>query len=155
MNSEEAKPNVVLKRSDHVKRVSAFLIVAMVVLAGFLYFKSKQSSSLPKIDDGLESCSVKKEGNSLVQSPGIYKGIIQTINFNANNTEADIQLISAVGKQTHTFTVKAEKGLAVFNFKTNKDLLLTNLKIGQNITLTSSCATNPSEEFKITQVAVN
>lgn len=147
---------MVLKRSDHLKISLFFLAVVVVLLAGFFYFRSRQTSQvLPKINDGLENCQVKKEGNPLVESPGNFKGVIQTISFNSSNTEADIQLTSAVGKQTHIFKVKAENGLAVFNPKTKKDLLLTDLRSGQTVTLTSSCAQNQDSLFKIITIAVN
>jgi|SRR3989338_1103934 len=162
MNSEEQKPSVLISKKDHLKKLVLVLIPAAILFLGWFLFQSKQTSifkpyaSLPsKIEDNLESCNVKKIGNPLLLSPGNYKGIIQSINLNSNNNSTDIKLTSANGVQTHTFSIKTENGLVVFNPKTKEDLLLTDLKTGQNVTLTANCGQNQDNLFKIITIAIN
>ena len=162
MEQEEQKPSVLISKKDRLKKLVLVLIPLAILFLGWFLFQSKQTnifkpeaSPPPKAEDNLESCNVKKLGNPLLLSPGSYKGIIQSINLNSNNNSADIKLTSANGVQTHTFTVKAENGLAVFNPNTKKDLLLTDLKAGQNVILTANCGQNQDSLFKITQIAIN
>lgn len=121
---------------------------------------------------GLESCSVKKEGNPLVDylttvktgtlsaTPqtiivGTFRGNINKFTYDAGEKTATLELIAPKGDQQHTFNLKEESGL-VHDATTITNLTLADLKVGQTVVISFNCYPDQPKEkqFKITRVAV-
>ncbi|MBI4078781.1 MAG: hypothetical protein HY429_00565 [Candidatus Levybacteria bacterium] len=119
---------------------------------------SFQPTSIPS----LESCSIKEEGNPLVQDVqilkdgtifGTFRGNIQTYTLNQSSSSATMEVISPRGDQTHTFTIKEEPGL-VYDAIAQKDLTLSNLRRGLTVVISFNCFPNKGNLFRLTRIAV-
>jgi len=115
----------------------------------------------PSVAPSLESCSIKKEGNPLVEDVkkadektiiGTFRGNITKVTVHLDNT-ASIDLYSIRGGQGHTFRVKEEKGL-VYDAVNLKDLTLTDLKKGNTVTMSFNCFPAQRDLFRITRISV-
>ncbi|MCL5970211.1 MAG: hypothetical protein M1450_01780 [Patescibacteria group bacterium] len=120
----------------------------------------RQNISPTPVISYLETCSVKKEGNPLVEDVkkvddktiiGTFRGNITKITVHLDST-ADIDLYSIRGGQGHTFKVKEEKGL-VYNAVNLKDLTLLDLNKGNTVTMSFNCFPTKGL-FKITRISV-
>lgn len=120
----------------------------------------------PKIVDasqGLESCSVKKEGNPLVEDVrslpdgtiiGVIRGNIDNISFNMGKKSGAISLISISQGQSHTFKrIEDEEGL-VYDATLQKEIKLSGLKRGMTVQISFNCFPDQDDLFKITRIAV-
>lgn len=165
-----------------MKKIVLAVFFVILILAFFLTFSNKfnfskqnpqknlsesSSSASTSNPNSLERCDIKKATNPLLEVEaqvinsnkgeelvGSFKGNIQDISLSADNLSALIEVSSLLGAQRHTFNIKAEGGLSVFNITKKKDLTIVDLKKGQTISLTFSCPKAQKDLFKITKITV-
>ena len=155
-------------------------ISALIVISAFgiKYLRSQKNiktptqslsqttpSLTPKPVANLESCDFKKEDNPLVNDlktltisnkkviVGTFRGNINSYALNSDKVSAKIDLISPKGEQSHTFSIKDEKGL-VYDAVSQKDLTVADLKPGLTVEISFNCFPENNNIFKLTRINI-
>lgn len=144
------------------------LFVAVAGLVFYLYQSQRKPlrppvTPLPEVTrDNLESCSVKKEGNPLVNDVkalpdgtivGNFRGNINKVELTDDRKFTSLEVVSPRGDQNHTFRVREEDGL-VYDVTSGKNLKLTDLAPGQTVFMSFDCFPQKSGQFKITRISI-
>lgn len=179
-DSNPLDPKIMIVKENHRKRnVVITLVIILLILAflAYLYTRyieysslsklfappdSSTSSSQARVD--LESCSLKAEGNPLVDGEivrikeGGRDDLVGAFRGNVNNVEltdsgALVELLSPRADQKYTFSITAEKNL-IINNGTQKEMQLSELKPGMTLLMSFNCYKNQNNKFKIVRILV-
>lgn len=173
-------PKIIIVQSNHRKRnaiIAVVLIALILVTITYLYTRYIEYSSLSKLfappDSSsspslarvnLESCSLKAEGNPLVDGEivrikeGGRDDLVGAFRGNVNNVEltdtgALVELLSPKADQKYTFLITGEKNL-IINNATQKEMQLSELKPGMTLLMSFNCYKKQNNKFKIVRILV-
>ena len=156
---KEVKPVVIIPKHHSFKIALVIILVGLAIFGGgwIINYKSRQnikltpssspSSSQTVISHALDTCSVTKVGNPLVESvsnqndkvEGVYKGKITSLTPDPVLKSTLITLTSLDNQQSYKFMIRNE--------------IKSDLKINQILSLSFICD-KKSSGFKITKVSI-
>ena len=143
---------VLMVQSNHrfLKITAGVIIILMIIGLVIFGYRKYVPSPLPAkrpVSHELDTCTVTKEGNPLVESlttqagtiKGVYKGKITDLSFDKILNSYLIKLTSLDNSQSYKFMVPRQEGI---DFKPNQTLQL------------SFTCDRKSDGFKITKVLI-